>query len=46
MNREFISVVGLTVSHLKQVTDKLASFREEDLVKLDQIINSYLLKRK
>jgi hypothetical protein len=46
MNREFISVVGLTVTHLKQVTDKITTFREEDLVKLDQIVNSYLLKRK
>jgi hypothetical protein len=46
MSRDFISLTNLTVSHLKQVIDKIATIREDDLSKLDQAVNTYLLKRK
>jgi hypothetical protein len=39
-------VVGLTVTHLKQVSDKLPSFREEDLLRLDQAVSTYLMRRR
>jgi hypothetical protein len=38
--------VGLAVNHLRQISDKIPSLREEDLLKLDQAINTYLLRRK
>ncbi len=42
----FLSLVGLTITHLKQVVDRMSSLKEEDLAKLDQVINSYLAKRR
>ena len=46
MNRSFLSISSLTLTHLKQVVDKIDSIKEEELLKLDQVINSYLLKRR
>ena len=46
MNKEIFSLTNLTTSHLKQVINKMNSIKEDDLSKLDQTINTYLLKRK
>lgn len=46
MNRDFYNVTALTTSHMKQVIDKLGGLKEEDLLKLDQAVYSYLLKRR
>ena len=46
MERVFVSAAALTVSHLRQVTDKMASLREEELLKVDQAVNSYLARRR
>ena len=46
MNRSFLSITSLTLTHLKQVVNNIDSIKEEELLKLDQIINTYLLKRR
>lgn len=41
-----MSIVSLTTTHLKQVIDKLPTLKEDDLLKLDQMVNSYLFNRR
>ena len=46
MSRDFISVTNLTITHIKQVVDRIATIKEEELIKVDQMINTYLLRRR
>lgn len=46
MSRDFINPTSLTITHLRNVIDKIATFREEDLSKLDKTVNTYLNKRR